>query len=320
MEQSRSFAEAPVPRGKISGSWNPIAALVFAAVFIAGGAIGLRGLLADPVDTWLVGAGFGLGPLLAVFLSRSPRMADQWEKAIVLRLGRYQGARGPGLFIVIPLLDRVAMMIDGRIRTTTFFAEKTLTKDTVPVDVDAVLFWVVLDAKRAALAVEDYQMAVAWAAQTALREVIGKTELASLLAGRDLLDVELQRLIDKRTEPWGVQVQSVEIRDVVIPEDLQDAMSRQAQAERERQARIILGESERQIADSFVDAAAKYKRNPEAFQLRAMNMLFEGLKEKGALVVVPSTAVESMGLGTIAGLTSLHREEVGPDGTGSART
>ncbi len=208
------------------------------------------------------------------------------------------------------------MMIDGRIRTTTFYAERTLTKDTVPVDVDAVLFWVVLDAERAALAVEDYQMAVAWAAQTALREVIGKTELASLLAGRDLLDVELQRLIDQRTAPWGVQVQSVEIRDVVIPENLQDAMSRQAQAERERQARIILGESESQIAASFVEAAAHYVKNPEAFQLRAMNMLFESLKEKGALVVVPSTAVQSMGLGTITGLAALHEETLGPIGPG----
>jgi regulator of protease activity HflC (stomatin/prohibitin superfamily) len=190
--------------------------------------------------------------------------------------------------------------------TTTFMAEQTLTKDTVPVNVDAVLFWVVWDAKKAALEVENYQNAISWASQTALRDIIGKTELASLLSGRELLDKELQKVIDSRSEPWGITVQSVEIRDVIIPEQLQDAMSRQAQAERERQARVILGDAENQIASKFAQAAEQYKDNPVALHLRAMNMLYEGLKEKGALVVVPSTAVESMGLGTITGLTSLH--------------
>ena len=310
MEESRFAAEGAAPAVRTSGRLNPVAVLVFLAVLAAGTAVGLVGLRAR--DPWLIGAGFAAGPLVALLLGQSPKVADQWEKAIVLRLGRFRGARGPGLFFLIPLFERVAMMIDLRIRTTSFFAEKTLTKDTVPVDVDAVLFWVVLDAEKAALAVEDYHVAIAWAAQTALREVIGKTELASLLAGRDVLDAELQRLIDARTEAWGIRVQSVEIRDVVIPDNLQDAMSRQAQAERERQARIILGESEAQIADKFVEAASKYSSNPVAFHLRAMNMLFEGLKEKGALVVVPSTAVESMGLGTITGLSAFTRR--GPEG------
>jgi len=289
--------------------WNPVALLLFLVVLVPAVALGISGW--EQGDPLLIAAGFAGGPLLAIVVASAARVADQWEKAIVLRLGRYRGALGPGVIFLIPLVDRIAMYIDGRTRTTTFFAERTLTKDTVPVDVDAVLFWVVLDAEKAALAVEDYGKAVAWAAQTALREVIGKTELAALLAGRDVLDAELQTLIDDRTEPWGVRVQSVEIRDVVIPTDLQNAMSRQAQAERERQARVILGESELQIAQTFVDAAAKYHSNPLAFNLRAMNMLFEGLKEKGALVVVPSTAVESMGLGTISGLAALHEESLG---------
>jgi len=305
VEESRFAAESVPPAVRTSGSLNPVAILVFLAVLAAGTAVGLVGLRAR--DPWLVGAGFAAGPILALLLAQSPRVADQWEKAIVLRLGRFRGSKGPGLFFLLPLFDRVAMFIDLRIRTTSFYAEKTLTKDTVPVNVDAVLFWVVLDAEKAALAVEDYQVAIAWAAQTALREVIGKTELASLLAGRDVLDAQLQRLIYARTEAWGIRVQSVEIRDVVIPDNLQDAMSRQAQAERERQARIILGESEDQIAEKFVNAARKYATNPVAFHLRATNMLFEGLKQKGALVIVPSTAVESMGLGTIPGLAAYNR-------------
>ena len=292
---------------------NAVSLLVFLAVLLAGGVLGLKGVAAS--DSILTAAGFAGGPILALLLAASPKVADQWEKAIVLRLGRFAGAKGPGLFFLIPLVDRVAMWIDGRIRTTTFFAERTLTKDTVPVDVDAVLFWVVLDAEKAALGVEDYEKAVSWAAQTALREVIGKTELASLLAGRDVLDVELEKVIDARTEPWGIEVQSVEIRDVIIPADLQNAMSKQAQAERERQARIILGDAELQVAQKFVDAASKYSSNPVAFNLRAMNMLFEGMKDKGALVVVPSTAVETMGLGSVAGLTALNRmQSMGENG------
>ena len=210
------------------------------------------------------------------------------------------------------MVDRLQLVlvlwIDQRVRTTSFSAEKTLTKDSVPVDVDAVLFWVVWDAQKAALEVENYREAISWAAQTALRDLIGRTLLADVLAGRQTLDSQLQEIIDQRTEPWGVTVQSVEIRDVVIPEILEDAMSRQAQAERERQARVILGDAERQIADKFLEASKLYNENPVALHLRAMNMLYEGLKEKGALIVVPSTAVESMGLGTITGLSALGKE------------
>jgi regulator of protease activity HflC (stomatin/prohibitin superfamily) len=232
-------------------------------------------------------------------------VADQWEKAVLLRFGRFTGLRGPGIFWIIPIVDAIPVWIDHRVMVTPFSAEKTLTKDTVPVDVDAVLFWLVWDAEKAALEVEDYQVAISWAAQTALREVIGQMNLADILVGRARMDKELQKIIDERTTPWGVTVQSVEIRDVVIPQDLEDAMSRQAQAERERQARVILGESEQQIAQSFADASQAYQNNPTALHLRAMNMLFEGLKEKGALVIVPSSAVDTMNLGGMAGLTSL---------------
>ncbi|MFC1562032.1 slipin family protein [candidate division KSB1 bacterium] len=243
--------------------------------------------------------------------SLSPKVTLEWEKGVVLRFGRFNRLIEPGISWVIPLVDRVSIWIDQRVMTTSFNAEKTLTKDTVPVDVDAVLFWVVWDVKKAALEVGNFREAIAWAAQTALRDVIGKTELADLLAGRSKIDKELQKIIDERSTPWGVTVQSVEIRDIVIPELLEDAMSRQAQAERERQARIILGDAETQIAEKFTAAAEHYKDNPIALHLRAMNMLYEGLKEKGALVVVPSTAVESMGLGAIAGLTSLKDQVPG---------
>lgn len=250
---------------------------------------------------WLAPAGV----VLAFICSLSPQIARQWERGIILRLGKFQSAAGPGLFWIFPLIDRVAIWVDQRVITTSFMAQKTLTKDTVPVDVDAVLFWLVWDSKKSALEVENYKEAIWWAAQTALRDIIGKTELADLLAGRDILNKKLQETIDKRTEPWGITVQAVEIRDVVIPDILQDAMSRQAQAERERQARVILGTAETQIASKFVEAARQYENNQTALHLRAMNMLYEGLKEKGALVVVPSTAVESMGLGTLVGLTAL---------------
>jgi regulator of protease activity HflC (stomatin/prohibitin superfamily) len=220
------------------------------------------------------------------------KVASQWEKAVILRLGKFHGLRGPGVFWIIPIVDTIPSWIDHRVMVTPFSAEKTLTKDTVPVDVDAVLFWVVWDAEKAALEVKDYQTAIAWAAQTAFRDIIGRMMLADILVGRSAIDEELQHIIDERTTPWGVTVNSVEIRDIVIPQDLEDAMSRQAQAERERQARVILGESEKQIAASFAEAAQAYINNPTALHLRAMNMLFEGLKEKGALVIVPSSAVE----------------------------
>lgn len=253
---------------------------------------------------WIVVELFVLN-LLALYVLFAIKIADQWEKAVILRLGRFIGLRGPGLFWIIPIVDTIPVWIDHRVMVTSFSAEKTLTKDTVPVDVDAVLFWLVWDAEKAALEVEDYRNAISWAAQTALREVIGQMDLAAILVGRAMMDEELQKIIDDRTTPWGVTVQSVEIRDVVIPQELEDAMSRQAQAERERQARVILGEAEKQIAQSFADASVAYADNPTALHLRAMNMLFEGLKEKGALIIVPSSAVDTMNLGGIAGIASL---------------
>jgi len=248
--------------------------------------------------------------LLAFYLMFAIQVAKQWEKAVVLRFGKFRGLKGPGLFWIIPIIDSVTTWIDHRVMVTPFSAEKTLTRDTVPVNVDAVLFWVVWDAEKAALEVENYRTAIAWASQTALREVIGQMTLADILVGRAKMDADLQRIIDERTTPWGITVQSVEIRDVVIPPDLEDTMSRQAQAERERQARVILGESEKQIAASFSEASLAYQDNPTALHLRAMNMLFEGLKEKGALVIVPSSAVDTMNLGGIAGITSMAQQQL----------
>jgi regulator of protease activity HflC (stomatin/prohibitin superfamily) len=233
------------------------------------------------------------------------KVADQWDRVVVLRLGKFHSVTQPGVFWLIPFVDTVAKWIDTRVHTTDLLAEETLTRDTVPVDVDAVMFWLVYDPKKAALEVEDFGSAVSWAAQTALRDLIGKTELAELLVGRDVLDAKLQEIIDERTEPWGVTVQSVEVREIKIPQALQDTMSRQAQAERERQARVILGESEKQIAQSFCDAAEQYAGSPTALHLRAMNMLFEGLKEKGSLMIIPSSAIDSMNLGAMGGLASM---------------
>ncbi len=243
--------------------------------------------------------------LVGAFLLYSLKVASQWEKVVVLRLGKFYHLAGPGVFWIIPFIDSAANWIDHRVMVTPFSAEKTLTKDTVPVDVDAVLFWVVWDAEKASLEVADYKAAIAWAAQTALREIIGQMSLADILIGRAKMDADLQKIIDDRTTPWGITVQSVEIRDVVIPPDLEDTMSRQAQAERERQARVILGESEKQIANSFAEAAESYITNPTALHLRAMNMLFEVLKDKGALVIVPSSAVDTMNLGGLSGMVAL---------------
>ena len=248
--------------------------------------------------------------LTGIYILFSLKVPSQWEKAVVLRLGKFHKLAGPGAFWLIPIVDTLANWIDHRVMVTPFSAEKTLTKDTVPVDVDAVLFWVVWDAEKAALEVADYKAAIAWAAQTALREIIGQSVLADILVGRDKMDAELQKIIDERTTPWGITVQSVEIRDVIIPPDLEDAMSRQAQAERERQARVILGESEQQIAASFAEASKAYINNPTALHLRAMNMLFEGLKEKGALVIVPSSAVDTMNLGGLSGMVSLAQQNL----------
>jgi regulator of protease activity HflC (stomatin/prohibitin superfamily) len=243
--------------------------------------------------------------IIAIIITASIKVADQWEKAVILRLGRFYSIKGPGLFFIIPVIDFISYWIDTRVITTTFKTEKTLTKDTVPVDVDAVLFWKVIDPKTAALDVADYKTAISWASQTALRDVIGKTMLSDMLEGRDKISSELQKIIDERTEPWGVNVISVEVKDVLIPPALEDAMSMQAQAERERQARVILGDSERQVAEKFGEAAKTYENNPTAFHLRAMNMLYEGLKQNSTIVIVPSTAVETMNLGALSGLTAL---------------
>lgn len=256
--------------------------------------------------------------LAGLVVACAPRVARQWERAVVLRLGRFVGLRGPGLFWVVPFVDTVSTWIDQRTVTTSFAAEQTLTSDTVPVNVDAVLFWLVHDVEKAALEVQDYGQAVSWAAQTALRDIIGRTTLSELLRGREQIEAELQRLIDERSSPWGVTVSSVEMRDVVIPGALQDAMSREAQAAREKQARIILGQAEMEIAQSFHDAARLYQDNPTALHLRAMNMLYEGLKEKGALMLVPSSAVESMGMGGLLGAAALRQQSLAAGDRGVA--
>jgi regulator of protease activity HflC (stomatin/prohibitin superfamily) len=259
----------------------------------------------DPVAmtaSVVIGAG---AFLLALLVSSAIKIADPWDKAIVLRLGHFQSLRGPGLFLIVPILDTIPYWIDTRVIATSFKAEKTLTKDTVPVDVDAVLFWKVMDPKKTALEVADYLSAISWASQTALRDVIGKTMLSDMLEGRDKISNTLQTIIDERTEPWGIHVNSVEVKDVLIPSALENAMSMQAQAERERQARVILGDSERQVAEKFGEAALTYANNPVALHLRAMNMLYEGLKQNATIVIVPSSAVETMGLGSMAGLTAL---------------
>ncbi|HUE99523.1 MAG TPA: slipin family protein, partial [Anaerolineales bacterium] len=292
------------PNLHISG----IAGTVF-GVFLTAGIVGAV-IMDGRVDGGWIGLYVLAMSFIGTYVMFALKVASQWEKAVVLRLGKFRGLKGPGAFWIIPIIDTTPMWIDHRVMVTPFAAQKTLTKDTVPVDVDAVLFWVVWDAEKAALKVENYRAAVDWAAQTALRDIIGRKMLADILVGRSSLDKELQQIIDERTTPWGVTVQSVEIRDIVIPHDLEDAMSRQAQAERERQARVILGESEKQIAESFAEASKAYINNPTALHLRAMNMLFEGLKEKGALVIVPSSAVDTMNLGGLSGMVSLAQNNL----------
>ena len=293
--RSEESSRLPAPRT------NVVAVAVLLA--FAGAGIGWTARTNNPV------------PLVAMIvaglvLMQSPRVASQWERGVVLRLGRFTGLRGPGLFWLIPFVDRVASWIDQRTITTSFAAEQTLTSDTVPVNVDAVLFWLVHDVQKAALEVQDYAQAVSWAAQTALRDIIGRTTLTELLRGRERIEGELQHLIDQRSNPWGVTVSSVEMRDVVIPGALQDAMSREAQAAREKQARIILGQAELEIAHSFQEAAKSYHDNPTALHLRAMNMLYEGLKEKGALMLIPSSAVESMGMGGMLGAAAMRQQKL----------
>ncbi len=276
---------------------STIGAAAFSISLVVGAA---ASVLADHRAPVMVCGAIGLYLLFAL------KVADQWEKVAVLRLGRYVGLRGPGLFHVIPIVDTLSRYVDQRVRVANVTAESTLTRDTVPVNVDAIVFWVVWNAEKSILEVQDFIDAIQLSAQTGLRESIGRHELAQMITEREMLGRELQRILDEKTNPWGITVQSVEIRDVRIPQALEDAMSRQAQAERERQARNILGQAETEIADKFAKAAAVYQDNPVALHLRAMNMLYEAIKEKGSMVIVPSSAVETMGLGGNLALASLH--------------
>jgi regulator of protease activity HflC (stomatin/prohibitin superfamily) len=268
-------------------------------------------LLAVSVGSYLLGY-IGV-PLMVVFvlisllIASSIQIADQWEKAVVLRMGKFSGLKGPGLFFIIPIIDQVNSYIDQRVRVTEFRAEQTLTKDTVPVNVDAVVYWTVWDVEKAALEVQDYSKAISYIAQTDMRDIIGKHELADLLQEREKIAEALQKTLDINTNPWGITCQTVGIRDIIIPQGLADAMSKQAQAERERKARVILGTAETEIAEKFAKASEQYINNPVALQLRGMNMLYEGLKEKGSMVIVPSSALDSMNLGVIGGLVSLAK-------------
>jgi regulator of protease activity HflC (stomatin/prohibitin superfamily) len=290
-------------RGNLPAQNTPRVNIVSALAFLTPLALGLLAMLftGNPIS-------IAVGAIVGALAAQSPKIARQWERAVVLRLGRYIGLRGPGLFWIVPFVDTIPAWVDQRVITTSFAAEETLTSDTVPVNVDAVLFWMVYDPEKAALEVQNYPQAVSWAAQTGLRDIIGRTSLTDLLRGRERIEEELQALIDARSNPWGVTVQSVEMRDVIIPAALQDAMSREAQASREKQARIILAQAEVEIAHSFEKAAQSYQNNPTALHLRAMNMLYEGLKEKGALMLVPSSAVESMGMGGLLGAAALRQQ------------
>nr|WP_321486814.1 slipin family protein [uncultured Draconibacterium sp.] len=279
--------------------FNPISATILIVLLLVIGTLYYLQKL-DPILSSVLA-------VISILIASSIHIADQWEKAVVLRMGKYTGLRGPGLFIIIPIIDKVDSFIDQRIRVTDFKAEETLTKDTVPVNVDAVVYWTVWDVEKAALEVQEYIRAVGYIAQTGLREIIGKHELADLLQNRDKIAGDLQVTLDEHTNPWGITCQNVGIKDVVIPKTLADAMSKQAQAERERQARVILGTAETEIAVKFEEASRRYVDNPVALQLRGMNMLFEGLKEKGSMVIVPSSALDSMNLGAMGGLVSLAK-------------
>jgi len=288
-------------------SASAIPSLIFVTIFVAG--LAIAGATVGRATSAAVAIAV-VSFILASLAGLATKIANQWERLIVLRLGKFLAMKGPGLCFIIPIVDTVAYWIDVRVITTSFKAEKTLTKDTVPVDVDAVLFWKVIDPEKAALAVADYRSAISWASQTALRDVIGKTILSDMLEGREKISGELQRIIDARTEPWGINVIAVELKDVLIPPALEDAMSMQAQAERERQARVILGDSERQIAEKFEQAARSYVDNPTALHLRAMNMLYEGLKQNSTIVLVPSSALDSMQLGGLMGTTDQGRGQL----------
>ena len=284
---------------KTKGSLNPLSIsifLIFSVIFVMLFALGVINIFV-----------FIISMAFSVLLSNSIHIADQWERAVVLRMGKYSGLKGPGLFMIIPIIDRVSTYIDQRVRVSAFKAEQTLTKDTVPVNVDTVVYWTVWDVEKAALEVQEYQTAIEQIAQTGLRDTIGKHELSTLLQERDKIAEDLQQVLDKNTNPWGITCQTVGIKDIAIPKDLAEAMSKEAQAERERRARVILGTAETEIAEKFSQASQKYTNNPVALHLRGMNMLFEGLKEKGSMVIVPSSALESMNLGAIGGIASLSK-------------
>jgi len=274
------------------------------AVFVIsiGGGVLAMAMYKNPAPAF-IGAVIGLYFLLAI------KVAEQWQRAAVLRLGRYIGLRGPGIFLIVPIIDQVSQYVDQRVRVTDVKAESALTRDTVPVNVDAIIFWLVWNAEKSILEVVDFDQAITLSAQTALRESIGRHDLAQMITEREMLGRELQRILDEKTNPWGITVQSVEIRDVHIPQALEDAMSRQAQAERERQARIILGTAETEISSKFADASMVYLNNPVALHLRAMNMLYEAIKERGSMVIVPSSAVETMGLGGLIGTAALSSQK-----------
>ncbi|HYG38707.1 MAG TPA: slipin family protein [Cytophagales bacterium] len=281
------------------GGVNPISVTVF--VILVGTSIGLFSLELINMSLFISFL------VISLFLANTIHIADQWEKAVVLRMGKYRGLKGPGIFFIIPIIDNIDNYIDQRVRVTDFKAEQTLTKDTVPVNVDAVVYWTVWDVEKAALEVQEYETAIFYVAQTGLRDMIGKHELAELLQERDKVAEDLQKIMDHHTNPWGITCQSVGIKDIIIPQNLADAMSKEAQAERERRARVILGTAETEIASKFAEASEKYKNNPVALHLRGMNMLFEGLKEKGSMVIVPSSALDTMNLGAMGGLVSLAK-------------
>ena len=282
-----------------SSTPNPIAITVFIIMFGLTGWFFYLEYLNVPALVILT--------IISIIIARSIHIANQWEKAVVLRMGKFNGLKGPGIFMIVPILDKVDKFIDQRVRVTEFKADQTLTKDTVPVNVDAVVYWTVWDVEKAALEVQDYQTAIWQIAQTALRDMIGKNELAELLQERDKVADDLQKILDHNTNPWGITCQTVGIKDIIIPQNLADAMSKEAQAERERRARVILGTAETEIAEKFAKASEQYKNNPVALHLRGMNMLFEGLKEKGSMVIVPSSALDSMNLGAMGGLISLAK-------------
>ncbi|HNW73200.1 MAG TPA: slipin family protein [Bacteroidales bacterium] len=281
------------------GFFNPVSITLLIILAATGAGLYALQIIGVPVFvTWLI---------VAIFISSSIYIADQWEKAVVLRMGKYRGLRGPGLFFIVPIVDRVNSYIDQRVRVTIFTAEQTLTKDTVPVNVDAIVYWTVWDVEKAALEVQEYEKAIYYIAQTGLRDIIGKHELSDLLQDRDKIADDLQAALDSNTNAWGITCQTVGIKDIVIPQGLADAMSKEAQAERERRARVILGTAETEISEKFAKASEQYRDNPVALHLRGMNMLFEGLKEKGSMVIVPSSALDSMNLGAMGGLISLAK-------------